>query len=177
MDSLRQANVGNCMKNILYLWFSYFTLTGTRQCYNYFLSLYFNKNNAQCGRCWHIYLNWNRLENCWIAVERPEMTFISIYIIANQNSCHDDKSAQQCLIRVFCPQLIRNARTRRRIDNFSIFYYRPPGKCGHTPVHRRDMSLKIWNQYLNMCRYTYINITLSIIDMDFAIPIGNSKIM
>ena len=31
-----------------------------------------------------------------IVVERSEMTFIPIHIIANQNSCHDDKSAQQC---------------------------------------------------------------------------------
>ena len=31
-----------------------------------------------------------------IAVERSEMRFISIHIVANQNSCHDDKSAQQC---------------------------------------------------------------------------------
>ena len=30
-----------------------------------------------------------------IAVERSEVMFISIHIIANQNSCHDE-SAQQC---------------------------------------------------------------------------------
>ena len=34
----------------------------------------------------------NRLQNCWIAVERPKMTSISIHIIANQASYHDDKS-------------------------------------------------------------------------------------
>ena len=32
MASLRQANVGNDMKNILYLWFSHFTLTETHWC-------------------------------------------------------------------------------------------------------------------------------------------------
>ena len=36
-----------------------------------------------------------------IAVERSEMTFISIHSIANQNSCHDDKSAQQCYIHTY----------------------------------------------------------------------------
>ena len=30
--------------------------------------------------------------NCWIAVERAEITFILIHINANQNSYHDDKS-------------------------------------------------------------------------------------
>ena len=53
--------------------------------------------------------NLNR-KTCWIVVERSEMTFISIHIIANQNSCHDHKSAQHCLARVFCPQLISNVR-------------------------------------------------------------------
>ena len=31
--------------------------------------------------------------NCWIAVERAEITFIAIHINANQNSYHDDKSS------------------------------------------------------------------------------------
>ena len=159
-------------KNILYLWISHFTLTETHRCENYFLSLHFNKKDSQCGQCWHIYLNRNRLKNSWIAVERSEMTCIPIHIIANQNSCHDDKSAQLCLTRVFCPQLIGNVWTRRRID-----YYRPPSKFRHTPIHRREMSLKTWNQDLDMCRYKYIDITLSIIDMDFAISIDNTEIM
>ena len=66
------------------------------------------------------HLNRNRLKNCWIAVERSEMAFISIHIISNQNPCHDDKSVKQRLTRVFCPQLIRNVRTRRRIESSSI---------------------------------------------------------
>ena len=49
-----------------------------------------------------------------------KMTFISTHIIANQNSYHDDKSAWQCLTCVFCPQLIKNVRTRRCIDSSSI---------------------------------------------------------
>ena len=48
------------------------------------------------------------------------MTFISINIIAYQNSYHNDKLTQQCLPRVVCPQLIRNVRTRRRIDSSII---------------------------------------------------------
>ena len=48
------------------------------------------------------------------------MRSISIHIIANQSSYHDDKSTLQCFICVFCPQLIRNVRSRRRIDSSSI---------------------------------------------------------
>ena len=44
------------------------------------------------GRCWPIYLESKPSLNCWIAVERAEITFISIHINANQNSFHDDKS-------------------------------------------------------------------------------------
>ena len=43
---LRQAtelHTGNDMKNILYIWFSYFTLTETHRCQNYSLSLYLKK--------------------------------------------------------------------------------------------------------------------------------------
>ena len=39
----------------------------------------------------HIYLESKLSLNCWIAVERAEITFISLYINANQNS-YDDKS-------------------------------------------------------------------------------------
>ena len=55
-----------------------------------------------------------------IVVERSETMLILIHIIADQNSYHDDKSAWQCFTRVFCPQLIRNMRSRRRIDSASI---------------------------------------------------------
>ena len=44
------------------------------------------------GRCWPIYLESKPSLNCWIAVEKAEITFISIHINANQNSYHDDKS-------------------------------------------------------------------------------------
>ena len=33
---------------------------------------------------------------------------ISIHIIANENSYHDDELTKQCFTRVFCPQLISN---------------------------------------------------------------------
>ena len=36
------------MKNILYIWFSHFTLIETHQCWNYSLSLYFNKKDSPC---------------------------------------------------------------------------------------------------------------------------------
>ena len=72
------------------------------------------------GRCWPIYLESKPSQNCWIAVERAEITFISIHISANQNSYHDDKSIYILLTRALCPQLLRNLRTRRRFDSSSI---------------------------------------------------------
>ena len=58
------------------------------------LALYFNKNgNHPWDRCWPIYLESKPSLNCWIAVERAEITFISTHI---------------------------NLRTRRRIDSSSI---------------------------------------------------------
>ena len=36
------------MINILYIWFSHFTLTETHRCWNYSLSLYFNKKDCSC---------------------------------------------------------------------------------------------------------------------------------
>ena len=86
------------------------------------------------------------------------MTFISIHIIANQNSCHVDKSAQQCLTRVICPQLIKNVRTRRRIDSSSIIAH-PVNFAIYTCTQARNMKPR--SRY--MCRYTYIDIALSII--------------
>ena len=72
------------------------------------------------GPCWHNYLQLKLSLNCWIAVERAKITFTSIHIIAKQNSYHDDKSTLKCLTRVFCPQPIRNLRTRRHFDSSSI---------------------------------------------------------
>ena len=56
LTSLRQATElhrGNDMKNILYIWFSHFTLTETHRCQNYSLSLYQKKKNLPR---WPIYL-------------------------------------------------------------------------------------------------------------------------
>ena len=52
-------------------------------------SLYFNKkDDSPWGPC----LESKPSPNCWIAVERAQITFISTNNIANQNSYHDDKS-------------------------------------------------------------------------------------
>ena len=60
------------------------------------------------------------------------MTSISIHIIANQSSYHDDKSTLQCFTCVFCPQLIRNVRSRRRIDRSSIIAHSVNSDLSHT---------------------------------------------
>ena len=67
-----------------------------------------------------IYCNRNGLYKCWIAADRSKMTFMSIHIIANQNSYHDNKSTWQCFTHLFCPQLIRILWSRRCTDSFSI---------------------------------------------------------
>ena len=81
------------------------------------------------------------------------MTAISIHIIANQSSYHDDKSTLQCFIRVFCPQLIRNVQSRRRIDSYSIIAH-PVNSDLHTWVR----SLKC---YAKNSTYIYILFTVS----------------
>ena len=83
------------------------------------------------------------------------MTFISIHIMANQNPYHDDESTQQYFTRVFCPQLSRKVRDRRRIDSSSIIAH---------PVNF-ERSLKC-NAKNATSIYIYIY-DLSIIDMDF----------
>ena len=45
LTTLWQANAGNDMKDILYVWFSHFPLTETHRWWNYSLSLHFNKKN------------------------------------------------------------------------------------------------------------------------------------
>ena len=82
-------------------------------------------------------------------------------IIANQNSYHDDKSTKQCFTCVFCHQLIRNVRSRRRIDSYSIIAH---------PVNfdicSQGRSLKCDDKNSTYI-YIYIDMTLSIIDKDF----------
>ena len=142
--TLRQANAGNVMKNILYVWFSHFTLTETHRWWNYSLSLYFNKNNSPVF-CWPISVLATSKPSRWIArgiaVEQSQMMLISIHIIANENSYHDDKSTKQYFTRYFCPQLISNVRSRRRIDSFSII------------AHPVNFDEHLWTISTNSGRY------------------------
>ena len=99
--------------------------------------------------------------NCWITVERSKMTSISIHIIANQSSYHDDKSTLECFTCVFCPQLIRNVWSRRRIDSSSIIAHPII-----SDLHTWEGSLKCYaNKSIYI--YLYIYMTLLIIDIDF----------
>ena len=88
------------------------------------------------------------------------MTAISIHIIANQSSYHDDKSTLQCFTHVFCPQLIRNVRSRRRFDSSSIIAHPV-----NSDLHTRAEIVKMLCQELDI--YIYIYIVLLIIDVDF----------
>ena len=108
-------------------------------------------------------------KKCWIVVERSEMTFISIHIIANQNSCHVDKSAQQCLTRVICPQLIRNVRTRRRMNSSSIIAHPVNFAIPLYTGEKYETKISI---YVSIYIYRYNPFDNH---MDFAISIGNTK--
>ena len=144
------GNAGNDMENILYVWFSHFTLTETHRWLIYSLSLYFNKNKNSPVFCWPISV---------LATSKPSplkivglrgglrqsnpkwcMMLISIHIIANENSYHDDELTKQCFTRVFCPQLISNVRSRR-IDSSSII------------AHPVNFDEHLWTILTNSGRY------------------------
>ena len=90
---------GNCRpmremvrKNILYLWFSHFTLTehiGARIIPCCCISI---KNNFQWGPRQPIYRQPKPSPDCGKRFKMCQITFISIHILANQNSYHDDES-------------------------------------------------------------------------------------
>ena len=93
LTSLWQANMGNHMKNILYIWFSHFTSTETHQCQNYSLSLYLKKKKKPV---WPIWWQWiktvSKIVRLWLKDLKwcPYWYILLqiIHIIAN----HDDKS-------------------------------------------------------------------------------------
>ena len=89
------------------------------------------------------------------------MMSISIHIIANQSSYHDDKSTLQCFIHVFCPQLIRNVRSRLRIDSSSIIAH-----SLNSDLHTWARSSKCYAKNSTYI-YMYIYMMLLIIGMDF----------
>ena len=91
LTTLRQANVGNDMENIPYIWFSHFTLTETHWWKNYSLSLYF-KNKKGFS---HVDPFTGNIETVYkivgLQLKKSKMMLTSIHIIANQNSYHDDE--------------------------------------------------------------------------------------
>ena len=82
------------------------------------------------------------------------MTSISIHIFANQSSYHDDKSTLQCFTHAFIPQLIRNVRSRRRIDSSSIIAH-PVNSDLHT--WSRSLTCYAKNSaYIHVYTYIYL---------------------
>ena len=80
------------------------------------------------------------------------MTSISIHIIANQSSYHDDKSTLQCFIRVFCSQLIRNVWSRRCIDSSSVIAHPV-----NSDLHTWERSLKCYaKNWTHIYIYIYV---------------------
>ena len=81
--------------------------------------------------------------------------------IANQKSYHDEKSTLQCFTRVICPRLIRNVRSHRRFDCSSSIIAHP---VNFDIDRERSSKCDADNStYI----YIEIDITFSIIDMDF----------
>ena len=78
------------------------------------------------------------------------MTSISIYIIANQSSYHDDKSTLQCFTCVFC--LPTDQKCAESSTYWQFFYYRPPGKFRFT--HLGEI-VKMLCQELDIYIYIY----------------------
>ena len=81
-----------------------FTPTGQHEKYSLHLILtFFQNRDPSVIQLFHVVVfqlkrfpvlvHRNPLWNCWIMLERSKMKFISIHIMANQNSYHDDKSA------------------------------------------------------------------------------------
>ena len=123
------------------------------------MSLYFNEKHSPC---------WPRQSKPSVklldygTIERSKMTSISIHIIANQSSYHDDKSTLQCFTCVFCPQLIRNVRSCRRIESSSIIAH--PVNSDFT--HLGEIVKMLCQELDIYIIYMYIYMTLLIIDMD-----------
>ena len=121
------------------------------------------------------------------------MTFMSIHIIANQNSYHDDKSTRQCLTCLFCPQLIKIVWTRRCIDSSSIiahtkfrytvgeitknsryiYRYNPLDNLFGYPISVGNRS---WSYYLLLSdiRWKCVNISIGPYNHGFIIPYDGS---
>ena len=107
------------------------------------MSLCFNKKDSPC---------WPRqskpslkLLDCGRKIQND--VHIDTYI-ANQSSYHDDKSTLQCFTCVFCPQLIRNVRSRPHIDSSSIIAHPV-----NSDLHTWERSLKC---YAKNSTYIYI---------------------
>ena len=144
LTSLRQANIGNDMKNILYIWFSHFThLNRDTSVLELFPVIVFKKKNSPLLT--HILaMNQNRLKNCRLIAVKIRNMFILMHIIANLAN-----------ITVFYSHFPSPTDQK-----YWKFYYHPPGKFRYT----MGRSLK---RDAENSTPIYIYLTLSIIDMDF----------
>ena len=140
------------IKNILYISFSHFTWTEKHRCKNYFMLLYFNKKKD--SPCWP---RQSKTISKIVGLQWKDPKWRPYRYILSQTRAHIMTINQhKCFTRAFCPQLIRNVRSRRRIDSSSII--------------ARPVNL-LWERsvkcYAKNSTYIYMYMTLSIIDMDF----------
>ena len=103
-------------KYILYIWFSHFTLTETYQCWNYSLSLYFNKNRFSMRS---VLTHWLAIETISKLLDCGRKVLNDVHI--DTYHCKPELTSWRWINIImfntrYLSQLIRNVRTRRRID-------------------------------------------------------------
>ena len=106
----------------------------------------------------------------FVGLRRRSKSMFILTHVTNQETYHDDKSAQQCLTRIFCVHMIRliNVRTRQRFDRSSI------------TAHRVNFDKPL--ERLPQVRCQELDIYIDITDTEqfdnwygFSISIGNTK--
>ena len=134
----------NDMKNILYIWFSHFTLAATHRRKNYSLSLYFNKKRIHLR--WPIYWQSKPSLNCWTVVERSKWYMLlhtgSHIVTTNQDNCFYMRSLSQT-----------DQKCAESSTYSQFFYYHPPVKFWYTAGEITKMRCWELDIYLYIERY------------------------
>ena len=158
------GNAGNDMENILYVWFSHFTLTETHRWLIYSLSLYFNKNKNSPVFCWPISV---------LATSKPS----PLKIVGLRGDCGKAIQNDVDIDTYYCKRILiswwwinktvfytrflspTDLKCVESSTYWQFFYYRPPGKFRWTSVNhfdkQREISLKCdaKNIYVSLSLY------------------------
>ena len=138
-------------KKILHSIFTFYLNTDA-SVVKFSLALHFNKNGDHpWGRCWPNYLESKPSLNCWSAVERAEITFISIHINANQN--------QNIIVQFM---MSANIRIRFGLQIVLVCLYSTPSHYNHCA--NLSEGIELINCLLDLfCRVCKIKHIISVI--------------